>query len=251
MRYLRFVFLYTLLYIGGMAHAFPADSVEVSLLTCSPGTEVYSLYGHTAIRVKSYTTGEDWVFNYGVFSFNRPNFIWRFTRGECDYQIGALPFAYFAEEYEGRGSAVYQQVLNLRASEKERLWTLLVENMRPENREYRYNFLYDNCTTRARDRIEEAVEGKIIYPEQDTVRTYREIIHQYTAQHPWAELGNDICLGAESDRHISVRDEMFAPFYLLRYANGAMIQGSDGSTRPLVLSQSKVVEGRENPVLCR
>ncbi len=68
MRYLRFVFLYTLLYIGGMAHAFPADSVEVSLLTCSPGTEVYSLYGHTAIRVKSYTTGEDWVFNYGVFS---------------------------------------------------------------------------------------------------------------------------------------------------------------------------------------
>ena len=245
MRFLRFVFLYTLLYIGGMAHAFPADSVEVSLLTCSPGTEVYSLYGHTAIRVKSYTTGEDWVFNYGVFSFNRPNFIWRFTRGECDYQIGALPFAYFAEEYEERGSAVYQQVLNLRASEKERLWTLLVENMRPENREYRYNFLYDNCTTRARDRIEEAVEGKIIYPEQDTVRTYREIIHQYTAQHPWAELGNDICLGAEADRPISVRDEMFAPFYLLRYANGAVIQGSDGSTRPLVLFQSQVVEGRD------
>ena len=117
--------------------------------------------------------------------------------------------------------------------------------MRPENREYRYNFLYDNCTTRARDRIEEAVEGKIIYPEQDTVRTYREIIHQYTAQHPWAELGNDICLGAEADRPISVRDEMFAPFYLLRYANGAVIQGSDGSTRPLVLSQSKVVEGRD------
>ena len=68
------------------------------------------------------------------------------------------------------------------------------------------------------------MEGKIIYPEQDTVHTYREIIHQYTAQHPWAELGNDICLGAEADRPISVRDEMFAPFYLLRYANGAVIQ---------------------------
>mgnify|MGYP000358610719 CR=1 FL=1 len=97
------VFIHLIIYRRD-AHAFPADSVEVSLLTCSPGTEVYSLYGHTAIRVKSYTTGEDWVFNYGVFSFNRPNFIWRFTRGECDYQIGALPFAYFAEEYEGRGS---------------------------------------------------------------------------------------------------------------------------------------------------
>ena len=93
------------------------------------------------------------------------------------------------------------------------------------------------------------MEGKIIYPEQDTVRTYREIIHQYTAQHPWAELGNDICLGAEADRPISVRDEMFAPFYLLRYANGAVIQGSDGSTRPLVLFQSQVVEGRDVEIL--
>lgn len=251
--------IYTLLYIVGGVNASSTDSVEVSLLTCAPGQEVYALYGHTAIRIRSCVNEEDWVFNYGVFSFNRPHFVWRFTRGECDYQIGALPFKYFAEEYKERGSSVYQQVLNLTGEEKKRLMELLMENMRPENREYRYNFLYDNCTTRARDRIEEAVDGIIIYPEQDTVHSYREIIHQYTVTHPWAELGNDICLGAEADRPVSVREEMFAPFYLLRYANGAKIQDQEGNERPLVLSQSEIVKGKvmegkgENllsPVLC-
>ena len=93
----------------------PADSVRVSLLTCSPGGEIYALFGHTALRYENLTTGVDWVFNYGVFSFDQPHFIWRFALGECDYQIGALPYPYFAEEYEERGSAVYEQVLNLTA----------------------------------------------------------------------------------------------------------------------------------------
>ena len=227
-----------------MARALPGDSLEVGLLTCSPGTEVYALYGHTAIRVRSCAPGgEDWVFNYGLFSFNRPHFIWRFALGECDYQVGAVPYRYFAEEYAGRGSSVYQQTLNLTAEEKERLWALLLDNLRPENREYRYNFFYDNCTTRARDRIEDAVDGEIVYPAQDTACTFRGIVHQYTADYPWAELGDDICLGAAADRPISAREEMFAPFRMLRYADGAVIRGADGRERPLVLSTHEVVKG--------
>ncbi len=245
MRTFRLFCLYTLLYIAGVARALPGDSLEVGLLTCSPGTEVYALYGHTAIRVRSCAPGgEDWVFNYGLFSFNRPHFIWRFALGECDYQVGAVPYRYFAEEYAGRGSSVYQQTLNLTAEEKARLWALLLDNMRPENREYRYNFFYDNCTTRARDRIEDAVDGEIVYPAQDTACTFRGIVHQYTADHPWAELGNDICLGAAADRPISAREEMFAPFRMLRYADGAVIRGADGRERPLVLSTHEVVKGR-------
>ena len=218
--------------------------MQVSLLTCFPGTEVYSLYGHTAIRVKSYAAGgQDWVFNYGVFSFDQPHFIWRFALGECDYQIGALPYPYFAEEYEERGSAVYEQVLNLTPDEKRRVWDFLVGNMRPENREYRYNYLYDNCTTRARDCVEKSVDGEIVYPESDSVRTFRGIIHQYTVDYPWAELGNDICLGVQADRPISEREEMFAPFYLLDYVGGAVIRDAAGRERPLVLSTSEIVKG--------
>lgn len=246
MKSLRLFVFYTLLYICTGGQAMPADSLDVSLMTCAPGQEVYALYGHTAIRVNNYATGEDWVFNYGMFSFNRPNFIWRFTRGECDYQIGAAPFEYFIQEYAERGSAVYQQTLNLTTSEKLRLWALLTENMLPENRVYLYNFFYDNCTTRARDRIEEAVSGEIVYPRSDTVRTYREIVHQYTRRHPWAELGNDICLGCEADRPIGIRQEMFAPFFLMRYFEDAVIKDSAGRVRPLVLSTAQVVEGRQD-----
>ena len=109
---------------------------------------------------------------------------------------------------------------------------------------YRYNFLYDNCTTRARDRIEEAVEGTIVYPPADTVRSFRSIIHMYTRGHPWAELGNDICLGCEADRPISQRQEMFAPFFLKHYFEGAVIRDEAGGERPLVLNERQIVEGR-------
>lgn len=241
MKRFMLMFVYTLFFICAWGRSVPEDSLEVSLMTCSPGQEVYALYGHTAIRINNYATGEDWVFNYGMFSFNRPNFIWRFTRGECDYQIGAAPYGLFLQEYEERGSAVYQQVLNLTTSEKQRLWGILVENMLPENRVYLYNFLYDNCTTRARDRIEQAVCGEIVYSPSDTVFSYREIIHRYTARHPWAELGNDICLGCDADRPISLRQEMFAPFFLLRYFENAVIREPSGAERPLVLSTEKVV----------
>lgn len=246
MKRFMLMFIYVLSFICVWGRDVPEDSLEVSLMTCSPGQEVYALYGHTAIRVNNYATGEDWVFNYGMFSFNRPNFIWRFTRGECDYQIGAAPFEYFIREYAERGSAVYQQTLNLTTSEKLRLWALLTENMLPENRVYLYNFFYDNCTTRARDRIEEAVSGEIVYPRSDTVRTYREIVHLYTRRHPWAELGNDICLGCEADRPIGIRQEMFAPFFLMRYFEDAVIKDSAGNVRPLVLSTAQVVEGRQD-----
>lgn len=224
-----------------------SDSLEVALLTCSPGQEVYSLYGHTALRIQNTKAGTDWVFNYGVFSFNQPHFIWRFTQGKCDYQIGAIPYFYFIEEYIDRGSAVYAQTLNLTPQEEKQLWDNLVENMRPENRVYRYNYLYDNCTTRARDQIERAVNGTILYPNHVQTTSYRKIIHQFTTQHPWAELGNDICLGAEADKEITQRQEMFAPYYLMNYAQGAAIKSTTGQTRSLVLHTDTLCTAVNHP----
>lgn len=225
------------------------DSMEISLLTCTPGKAVYELYGHTAIRCRFLNSGgEDWVFNYGVFDFSEPHFISRFVKGECIYRIGALPFNIFLKEYEQRGSAVYQQVLNLTNEEKMKLWEILITNMQPENQKYLYNFFYDNCTTRARDRIEDAIDGKVIYPKADTLRTFRTIVHQYTHEYPWAELGNDLCLGADADKTISERNEMFAPLYMKMYADKAVIQGKDGAVRLLVKSTSEVVTGKEQPI---
>ena len=218
------------------------DSIRFSLLTCAPGTEIYSLFGHTAIRYENYTRRIDVVFNYGMFSFNTPNFIFRFVAGETDYQLGITPYSYFEAEYAMRGSSVYQQVLNLTQSEKERLLTILENNYLPENRIYRYNYFYDNCTTRARDKIEECIEGKVVYPDSLSGKSYRSIVHEFTAGSPWDEFGIDLCLGAEADKEINKRQQMFSPFYMKYHASNAYIVDAGGTRRPLILDETKIVD---------
>ena len=206
--------LYLLIFSNGQAIASDNDSIRLSLLTCAPGEEIYSLFGHTAIRYEDPVNGIDAVFNYGLFSFNTPNFILRFSLGETDYQLGATDYAHFAAEYAFDGRSVWQQTLNLSKEEKAELIRLLQENYLHENRVYRYNFFYDNCATRPRDKIEESIDGKVIYPAepQDGSLSFRDIVHQYCKGHPWARFGIDLCIGSEADRPITQRQMMFAPF---------------------------------------
>jgi hypothetical protein len=219
----------------------PMDSVRISLLTCAPGSEIYALFGHSAIRYENPEKDQDWVFNYGMFSFKEPNFVMRFVKGETDYQLGVVPFRYFETEYALRGSSVYQQVLNLTDEEKAKLISLLEENYLPSNRVYRYNYFYDNCTTRARDKVEESIQGKVVYPETEKEVSFRDIIHEFTAGSEWGEFGIDLCLGSEADEPIDERKQMFAPFYMMEAARGAMIHRAD-TVVPLVLEEFKVVD---------
>lgn len=226
--------------------AMSSDSIRLSLLTCAPGTEIYALFGHSAIRYEHPALQRDWVFNYGMFSFSEPNFVMRFVKGETDYQLGVIPYSYFEAEYAERGSSVYQQVLNLTAEEKVNLVKALQENYLPANRVYRYNYFYDNCTTRARDKIEECIDGKVVYTTPTHEVTFRDIIHEYTEGHEWSEFGIDLCLGADADKPIDLRQQMFAPFYMLEAARGAMIQRGD-TLVPLVKEEFKVVDVVRTP----
>lgn len=243
-------FLLLLCFLIGLSplRAQQADSIQFSLLTCAPGQEIYELFGHTAIRYQNFTRNEDYVFNYGMFSFRTPNFVYRFVKGETDYQLGITPYIYFQAEYAMRGSSVYQQVLNLTEAEKQKLYDLLRENYLPQNRIYRYNYFYDNCTTRARDQIEKAVAGTVVYPEQVPASSFREIVHHYTDGFPWDEFGIDLCLGAEADAPIGIRQQTFAPFYMKEFASQAYIVSADGSRRPLVASETKIVDVEPEPV---
>ena len=224
-----------------VGRAAPIDSVRISLLTCEPGSEIYALFGHSAIRYENPEENQDWVFNYGMFNFREPNFVMRFVKGETDYQLGVIPYAYFEAEYAMRGSSVYQQVLNLSNSEKVALIRLLEENYLPANRIYRYNYFYDNCTTRARDKIEESIQGKVVYPKNEEVVSYRDILHEFTEGSEWSEFGIDLCLGSEADEPIDERKQMFAPFYMLEAARGAMIHRAD-TIVPLIREEFKIVE---------
>ena len=143
---------------------------EVYLITCGPGTETYSIYGHSAIRIVMPGNNSDTVYNWGVFDFSTPNFAWKFAKGRLMYMLVAYPFSSFLEEYFLEDRWVEAQKLNLEPDEIERLFLLITENLKPENVKYRYDFFYDNCSTRIRDIIEKAVGNKLLYPPQETGR---------------------------------------------------------------------------------
>lgn len=211
------------------------DSLEVSLLTCTPGHEVYELYGHTAIRIYNMRTKTDWTFNYGVFSFDTPHFAWRFIKGETDYRLGVIPTAAFIEGYAQDGRGVTAQVLNLSRDEARRLYDHLMQLAMQPYWTYRYNFLYDNCTTRAIADVEHSLSGKVLWPDSVAPQTFRQMIAEF-ADGPacWNRFGQDLLIGAEADKRIGVREQMFSPIYTFRFAAQARIQSADGSTRPLV-----------------
>lgn len=247
MRRILYLFIYiTLLQIAPLrVTAQPA----LSLLTCGQGDDIYTLFGHTAIRYADPVQGTDLVFNYGVFDFDTPQFALRFALGETDYQLGLNRFDHFCAIYSYHGRTVWEQPLNLTPSEQQRLIQLLQENYRPENRMYRYNFFYDNCATRPRDLIERAVEGKIRYAqpmEQPTDSlSYRTFIHRYSQGHPWSRLGMDLCLGAKADRPITLRQREFVPFCLMEDFAHAEIEDPEGNLRPLTGAVRLIVAGKE------
>ncbi len=218
------------------------DSVEISLITCTPHEEIYSLYGHTALRYRNLRNGDDFVFNYGVFNFNAPHFVARFVLGKTDYELGIAPLAPFCRYYKDWGSKVTEQVLNLTDDEKARVVLALMINARPENKTYRYNFFYDNCSTRPRDIIANNVSGVIVYaPHEGEAPTYREMLHELTGHHPWATMGNDLLLGLKADLSTTTREQQFLPMNLMADFSKAQIY-TNGSYRPLVKEERILVE---------
>lgn len=185
------------------------SNLEVSLLTCSPGDELYSAFGHTAIRVN------DMVFNYGMFNFNTEGFYIKFVSGKTDYELGVEIMQGFERQYERRNRSVIEQKLNLTNEEKAALFNALIENTRPENKTYRYNFVFDNCATRPRVKIEECLKGAIKYDVKEENESYRKLIEKYVGEDSWIKFGIDILIGAEADKTASFFDRLFLPDELM------------------------------------
>ena len=224
------------------------DSIEISLLTCTPGKDMYAKFGHTALRVRDYTINRDVVFNYGCFDYNANNFVLKFVLGQTDYLLDAEEFEFLKYRYGMLGNGVSEQVLNLSQEEANRLLAMLLENLRPENQEYRYNWLYDNCTERARDMIEKAVDGKIEYAKVTNPDiTVREMLHHCLETSPWVAFGIDLILGAEIDQKVTDRIMMFLPDVLKRESDGAHIIRQDGTRVEYVNRRAVVLEDTNAP----
>lgn len=219
------------------------DSVEISLLTCSPHEEIYSLYGHTAIRIHDLRNGEDVAVNYGMFSFKKPYFVLRFVFGLTDYEMAIEPFEIFCRQYQHYGSSVTQQVLNLTNEDKWQIINAVNINYMPENSVYRYNYFYDNCTTRAIDMLVNHIQNaQVVYEGvQHDYPTFREMVHECTAHHPWTSFGNDMLLGVQADHRTSKREWQFLPGNAMDDFDHALIVRNDGTRMPLVNRKETVV----------
>lgn len=241
------LFLILLLAVQAFSQIQVTDSSRISLITCSPGKIVYEQFGHTAIRYSDVSTGTDLMFNYGTFNFNKPGFLARFIKGETDYELGAYESVYFFPEYEERNSQVTEQELNLTTEEKQHLLDALLLNYQPENREYRYNFIFDNCATRPRVKIEETLAAKkVIYSEEKThYYTFRHWIGKYVGFYTWTKFGIDLLLGKEADRIATKMEATFLPEDLMDEFSEAQIKSPDGQVKPLIKSEKILVAKKD------
>ncbi len=221
----------------------PLDNIEISILTCGPGDDIYSLFGHTALRVNDKNRNRDAVYNWGTFDYGEPTiegrlkFTKNFLKGKLPYALSAYPFERFKKEYDYYQRSVDEQVLQLSSSEKKAIFDKLLINMQPQNRTYAYDFYFDNCVTRPRDIIEEATEG-FSYPTlNDETTTFRGLLHENLKNHPWTQFGMDIVLGTQSEAKATAKHQMFLPDYYKRY-----IDESTTSSGPIVSQRNNILD---------
>ncbi len=225
------------------------DSAQVSVLTCSPGKLSYEKFGHTAIRYKDSVANVDMVFNYGIFDFNEKNFYWNFIKGNTYYMLGVYDTKYLIEEYTNTGRQVIEQVLNLSKEEMQQLMDDLMINRLPENRKYLYNFVFDNCATRPRDKIYSILNKDKI---QNTCTandklTFRQWIGLYTGEESWLKFGIDLVFGIESNQRVKHWQTLFLPDNLKTELENTVILVPDSANKtvPLVKSENLLVKSNK------
>lgn len=202
--------------------------IRISLLTATPGEELYETWGHSALRVTDSATNSDIVYNYGTFDFDTPHFYLKFIRGKLPFYLSPDNFQDFVSEYEQDNRGVTEQVLNLTCAEKLNIQTLLVVNMLGNNRGYKYEFTFDNCTTRLRDLIEKGTDSTVHFGHVlHTKVTFRDLIHEYLNynDNQWSKLGIDILLGSKLDANSTSYQVMFLPDYLMKTIDSSTLNG--------------------------
>jgi hypothetical protein len=212
--------------------------IQFSIITCDAGEDIYTIWGHTAIRVVDSVNNSDIVFNYGTFNFNEPNFIAKFLKGDLLYFVSVNNYSDFLYEYQFEKRNVYEQVLKLSTAEKIKWYTALQENMMGDNRFYLYNFISDNCTTRVKDGL---FKNTNFQATSLPVKSYRsEVVSApYKQGLPWIGLGIDLLLGAYSDQKPSDNQAGFLPF---------LLHTQIASTGRLVLKENVLTYASEKPV---
>ncbi|MEE9439110.1 MAG: DUF4105 domain-containing protein [Saprospiraceae bacterium] len=204
------------------------DDTQISILTCGSGDELYSTFGHVAIRIYNKDNDIDQVYNYGMFDFKTPNFYIKFMRGLLPYSIGSSSYSRFLQGYHHEKRSVIEQVLNLDVREKKHIIEYLKNNMKKENRKYKYDFFLDNCSTRLLDLFNN-LPGDLSFSSKLKPLTFRDLLKENLHSLRWEDFGIDLVIGARSDRLTTRRHQMFLPSYLKENIEAATFETSDNS----------------------
>ncbi len=223
------------------------QKASISVVTCGPGAELYTAFGHSAFRVFDPILGIDKIYNYGTFDFNAPNFYGNFAKGNLTYFLSTSDFVRFLRVYQYENRWVKLQVLNLSSEEVQALYVFLEENAKIEHRNYQYDFFYDNCSTKIEAVIQTVLKEKVQFPNDHitTHKSHRDLINDYTKQFKWGKFGIDLALGAVIDDEASKNDYKFLPDYIFEAFEEATIQKGTTS-EPLVAKEISILE--EKPV---
>lgn len=221
-----------------------APGKQISLITCGVGEELYTAFGHTAIRIKNMETGSDVVYNYGTFNFYDSLFYVKFTLGKLNYYLDKEYFGDFVENYREDGRTVKEQVLNLGEEEIRMIEKYLEHNALPQNREYRYDFVFDNCATRVRDIFQNVLAPQFNYGDimQGRKVSFRAVINEYLAQQHWPRLGINLLLGSQIDSLMNNESALFLPDLL----HGAMAKATF-KKKAVVMEEQILVVGEAVP----
>ncbi|WP_296622770.1 DUF4105 domain-containing protein [Marivirga sp.] len=218
-----------------------SKNAEMSLITVAPGDELYSGFGHSALWVEDQSKGLSVVFNYGTFDFETPGFYMKFIRGKLDYMLSAGRLSYLVNSAKAEKRSVIQQKLNLNLEQKNQIYNFLLENIKPENRFYQYDFFFDNCSTRFRDLLENVLGDGLVWERDAEGLTFREYLDIYLADKPWQDFGIDLLLGQPTDDLADKRNEMFLPDLLMLHFDEATYNG-----KPIVEDKIIIYEAEEN-----
>jgi hypothetical protein len=226
------------------------SEATVSVVTCGPGSELYSAFGHSAFRVYDPLLKLDKIYNYGTFDFNKPNFYLNFAKGKLTYQLSTTRYGYFLQQFNYENRWVKTQELDLDETDVQAVYDFLENNAKPENKSYQYDFFYDNCSTKIEEVIKAVLKEKVTFDNNHITdhKSHRDLIADYTAEKfKWGKFGIDLALGSVIDREATTAEYKFLPDYIYLGFNNATIN-VDGKNKPLVKANNTVLNEVKQPV---
>lgn len=226
------------------------SEATVSVVTCGPGSELYSAFGHSAFRVYDPLLKLDKIYNYGTFDFNKPNFYLNFAKGKLTYQLSTTRYGYFLQQFNYENRWVKTQELDLDEADVQAVYDFLENNAKPENMSYQYDFFYDNCSTKIEEVIKAVLKEKVTFDNDHITdhKSHRDLIADYTAEKfKWGKFGIDLALGSVIDREATATEYKFLPDYIYLGFNNATIN-VDGKNKPLVKANNTILNEVKQPV---